>query len=66
MIKNFTKRLGRSSVLALVALATIVTTGTGCDEIFGSGSSTAPSPVTPTESVYWTDGYEFVILDFYY
>ena len=71
MIKKLTKRLGRSSVLALVALAAIVTTGTGCDDIFGPSfagfHSTPPvAPVTPKETVTWTDGYEVVVVDYWY
>lgn len=62
MIKKLTKRLGRSSVLALVALAAIVTTGSGCDENFGAPAS----PSDPKETTYWFDGYEFVIWDVYY
>jgi len=35
MMKNFSKRLGRKPILALIALAAIVSTGTGCDDILG-------------------------------
>ena len=77
MIKNFSKRLGRKPVLALVALAAIVATGSGCDDILGSAfagfpfhaaESAAPAPAqpTPTETVTWTDGYEVVVVDYYY
>ena len=72
MIKKLTKRLGRSSVLALIALAAIVTTGTGCDDILGpafagfpfhsaASGTPAPEPAGPKETVTWTDGYEVII-----